>query len=66
MSIAPTAQQQPPQKHPLEAIMEKIAKVITNDGRVFVGVLRGMDHAMNCILSDCEERIYSDQEGVRR
>lgn len=50
------------QKHPLENILEKAAKVITNDGRVFVGILRGMDHAMNCIMSDCEERVYTEGE----
>jgi U6 snRNA-associated Sm-like protein LSm8 len=24
-----------------------------------VGTLKGLDQAMNCILSDCQERIYS-------
>lgn len=42
------------EEHPLEKIIEKTIKAITNDGRVFVGVLRGLDQAMNCLLNDCE------------
>jgi U6 snRNA-associated Sm-like protein LSm8 len=33
-------------------------EVVTNDGRVFVGRLRGMDQTMNMILSDAVERIF--------
>lgn len=31
-----------------------------------MGSLRGLDQAMNCILSDCEERVYSLDQPVRR
>lgn len=48
-------------QHPLEDIIEKAAKVITTEGRVFVGVLRGLDQALNCILSDAEERVYREE-----
>lgn len=41
------------EQHPLEKIIEKQIKIITNDGRVFVGILRGLDQAMNCIMSEC-------------
>lgn len=33
--------------------------VICNDGRVIVGTLRGFDQAVNLILSDCSERVFS-------
>lgn len=46
-------------QHPLELILEKRVKVITNDGRVFVGILRGLDQAMNCLIADCEERVFA-------
>lgn len=39
-------------------------KFITNDGRVFVGILKGLDQALNCIVSETEERVYSEKEGV--
>lgn len=38
------------EKHPLETIIGKRTKFITNDGRVFVGHLKGLDQALNCIL----------------
>ena len=41
----------------------KIGKIeiITNDGRVMVGILKGYDQVINIILSDCEERVYSSK-----
>lgn len=45
-------------------MVEKQIKTITNDGRVFVGILRGVDQAMNLVLSDTEERIYREEAGV--
>lgn len=52
------------ERHPLEAVISKRAKFITNDGRVFVGVLKGLDQALNCILTEAEERVYSQEDGV--
>jgi small nuclear ribonucleoprotein (snRNP)-like protein len=46
-------------QHPLEDLIEKPTKIITTEGRVFVGILRGLDQALNCILSDAEEREFS-------
>ena len=37
--------------HPLESIIGHRAKIIANDGRVFVGILKGLDQALNCILN---------------
>jgi U6 snRNA-associated Sm-like protein LSm8 len=53
------------EKHPLEGIIGHRAKIIANDGRVFVGTLKGVDQALNCILSDAEERVYSEDDGVK-
>lgn len=39
--------------NPLEGLLEKMVQVITADGRIFVGFLRGLDQAMNTILSHC-------------
>jgi U6 snRNA-associated Sm-like protein LSm8 len=40
--------------------------VITNDGRCLVGVLRGFDQAINVVLEDCHERVYSTNAGVEK
>jgi hypothetical protein len=39
------------EKHPLETIIGQKTKFITNDGRVFVGLLKGLDQALNCIIT---------------
>ena len=38
--------------------------VITCDGRVIVGILKGFDQAMNVALSHCHERIFSLETAV--
>ncbi|BGP31891.1 U4/U6-U5 snRNP complex subunit LSM8 [Rhodotorula toruloides] len=38
--------------------------VITQDGRVIVGELRGFDQTTNVILSGSTERVFSADEGV--
>ena len=53
------------QQHPLETIIGQRTKFIANDGRVFVGVLKGLDQALNCILSEAEERVFSEDYGVK-
>lgn len=52
-------------KHPLDFIIGLRAKIITNDGRVFVGTLKGVDQALNCILAAAEERVFSEHQGVK-
>lgn len=42
------------EQHPLEAIIGRKTKFITNDGRVFIGLLKGLDQALNCILAEAE------------
>ncbi|EPY51180.1 U6 snRNP-associated protein Lsm8 [Schizosaccharomyces cryophilus OY26] len=47
----------------LADFVEQKVQVITNDGRVVLGLLRGFDHTTNLILSDSVERIISlDQD----
>ncbi|WBW74667.1 Lsm2-8 complex Lsm8 [Schizosaccharomyces osmophilus] len=47
----------------LADFVEKKVQVITNDGRVVLGFLRGFDHTTNLILSESIERIITlDQD----
>ncbi|KAG2423244.1 hypothetical protein HXX76_015500 [Chlamydomonas incerta] len=39
--------------------------VITNDGKHYVGVLRGYDQTWNLLLQECQERVYSTKSGVQ-
>jgi len=43
----------------LESSVDQNVTVITNDGRVIVGVLRGFDQLTNIILDECHERVFS-------
>jgi U6 snRNA-associated Sm-like protein LSm1 len=36
--------------------------VLTNDGRIFTGVLKSFDQRLNIILADCFENVYSGKE----
>lgn len=37
---------------------------VTQDGRIIIGLLRGVDNVGSVILSGCVERIYSADSGV--
>ncbi|KAG2427695.1 hypothetical protein HYH02_014527 [Chlamydomonas schloesseri] len=39
--------------------------VITNDGKHYVGLLRGYDQTWNLLLQECQERVYSAKSGVQ-
>ena len=39
--------------------------VVTCDGRTLVGTLVGCDPGINVVLKGCEERLYSQSEGVK-
>lgn len=41
-----------------------LIQIVTNDGRVIVGALRGFDQSINVVLEDCHERIFSSTSGV--
>lgn len=57
--------EEPQQVHPLQSIIGQKTKFITNDGRVFVGILKGLDQSLNCIIGEAEERVYSLDNGVQ-
>ncbi|CAJ1332070.1 unnamed protein product [Effrenium voratum] len=50
----------------LEPLLEQQISVVTNDGRLFVGVLRGFDQSSNVVLSDCQERVFDTDKGVEQ
>ncbi|RHZ79053.1 hypothetical protein Glove_152g43 [Diversispora epigaea] len=50
----------------LQKYVDLTVEIITSDGRVIVGLLKGFDQTINVILSNCHERIYSETEGVER
>ncbi|CAO3674240.1 unnamed protein product [Rhizopus microsporus] len=45
----------------LQSYVNHKVHVITVDGRVMVGTLRGTDQTANVILEKCEERVYSHE-----
>ncbi|KAL6047525.1 U4/U6-U5 snRNP complex subunit lsm8 [Balamuthia mandrillaris] len=49
----------------LESFVNRTVSVITNDARVLVGLLRGVDQYANIILENCQERVYTP-EGVEQ
>ncbi len=48
----------------LSELLDKTVSIITNDGRNIVGALKGFDQAINVVLEQSHERVYSMQEGV--
>ena len=48
----------------LEPMIDTNISVITNDGRVFVGLLKGFDQTINIVMENCHERVYHEDEGV--
>ena len=48
----------------LEPLIDVPISVITNDGRVFIGVLKGFDQTINLILEGASERVYHEKEPV--
>lgn len=44
--------------------LDKTVSVVTNDGRVVVGRLRGFDQVSNVIMDKCVERVFTEDAGV--
>ncbi|GCB68091.1 hypothetical protein scyTo_0005248 [Scyliorhinus torazame] len=40
--------------------------VVTADGRMIVGTLKGFDQTINLILDESHERVFSSQQGVEQ
>lgn len=50
----------------LEAYLNKVVSVITSDGRIIVGLMKGFDQSINVILDESFERVYSGLKGVEQ
>jgi U6 snRNA-associated Sm-like protein LSm8 len=50
----------------LEGYVNHIVSVITADGRIIIGTLKGFDQTINLILDDSYERVYSTAQGVEQ
>uniref|UniRef100_A0A1I7SYP9 U6 snRNA-associated Sm-like protein LSm8 n=1 Tax=Caenorhabditis tropicalis TaxID=1561998 RepID=A0A1I7SYP9_9PELO len=48
----------------LETYMNRMVNVVTGDGRIIVGLLKGFDQLINLVIEDAHERSYSETEGV--
>jgi U6 snRNA-associated Sm-like protein LSm8 len=50
----------------LDAYVNKSVNIVTADGRIIIGTLRGFDQAINIILDDSHERVFSGTDGVEQ
>lgn len=49
----------------LESLINKFVSVVTQDGRMIVGTLKGVDQAINLVLDKSHERVFSTDTGVQ-
>uniref|UniRef100_A0A672GQW3 U6 snRNA-associated Sm-like protein LSm8 n=1 Tax=Salarias fasciatus TaxID=181472 RepID=A0A672GQW3_SALFA len=50
-----------PQKRNLSTVA-----IVTSDGRMIVGTLKGFDQTINLILDESHERVFSSSQGVEQ
>ncbi|CAK8675607.1 unnamed protein product [Clavelina lepadiformis] len=50
----------------LEPLVNRVVSVITADGRMIVGTLKGFDQTVNLILDESHERVFSSTQGVEQ
>uniref|UniRef100_A0A8C2TP19 U6 snRNA-associated Sm-like protein LSm8 n=2 Tax=Coturnix japonica TaxID=93934 RepID=A0A8C2TP19_COTJA len=50
----------------LENYINRTVAVITSDGRMIVGTLKGFDQTINLILDESHERVFSSSQGVEQ
>lgn len=50
----------------LAQYVSQVVEVVTWDGRLIVGTLKGFDQNLNLILANSEERVFSASSGVER
>mmetsp|Transcript_4690 Transcript_4690/g.11172 ORF Transcript_4690/g.11172 Transcript_4690/m.11172 type:complete len:100 (+) Transcript_4690:40-339(+) len=50
----------------LTQLMDHKVSIITNDGRNYVGSLKGLDQKLNVIVEEAHERIFSKEQGVEK
>lgn len=48
----------------LESLVDHVVSVISNEGRVYTGILKSFDQSMNLVMNNCYEKVYSQEEGV--
>lgn len=50
----------------LESYVNNTVSIITQDGRNFVGTLKGFDQTINVILDETHERVFSTTNGIEQ
>ncbi|XP_041377157.1 U6 snRNA-associated Sm-like protein LSm8 [Gigantopelta aegis] len=50
----------------LESYINKTVSVVTADGRIIVGTLKGFDQTINLILDESHERVFSLTQGMEQ
>jgi len=50
----------------LDTLVNQVISVITSDGRIIVGLLKGFDQTVNLILEESHERVFSSDQGVEQ
>ncbi|XP_002739308.1 U6 snRNA-associated Sm-like protein LSm8 [Saccoglossus kowalevskii] len=50
----------------LEGYINHTISVVTSDGRMIVGTLKGFDQTINLILDESHERVFSSSQGVEQ
>ncbi|CAD7670256.1 unnamed protein product [Nyctereutes procyonoides] len=50
----------------LKNYINRTVAVITSDGRMIVGTLKGFDQTINLILDESHERVFSSSQGVEQ
>ncbi|XP_064607237.1 U6 snRNA-associated Sm-like protein LSm8 [Liolophura sinensis] len=50
----------------LESYVNRMVSIVTADGRIIVGTLKGFDQTINLILDESHERVYSSSQGVEQ
>lgn len=49
-----------------EECYDQLVNIITSDGHILVGTLKGMDNQTNLILDDSHERVFSLEQGFQK
>lgn len=49
-----------------ESCNDQVVSIITSDGKVLIGTLKGVDNGINVILDDSHERVFSTDQGVEK
>lgn len=50
----------------LESYINRTVAIVTSDGRMIVGTLKGFDQTINLILDESHERVFSSSQGVEQ